>query len=248
MSLPTRKLLCFMGTALVLFSAAIYAIAQDKPNKRVGAQQASELGTTAPSLSEAIKNNAGAVRYSYEFTQPDFIVRRILIEHDAAGRGQITFERKSDTASLTEKLEISPEALVRIMALWDALRFLESNTNYQSDKQFPHLGTYRTRITRGTQQRTAAANSTNDHNALALINEDRRLADQALFIFDINIARETDPLEAPKILERLNTLLSRGGLSDPHQLVPLLRDLTTDERVPLIARNQAGRMLKKIKK
>jgi hypothetical protein len=42
--------------------------------------------------------------------------------------------------------------------------------------------------------------------------------------------------------------LTRGELSDPYQLVPLLKDLLTDERIPLIARNHAGRLLKKIEK
>ena len=32
-------------------------------------------------------------------------------------------------------------------------------------------------------------------------------------------------------MEQLESLLNSGGLSDPFQLVPLLRDLTTDEHV-----------------
>ena len=37
-----------------------------------------------------------------------------------------------------------------------------------------------------------------------------------------------------------------GGVSDPQQLIPLLKDLSTDERVPLITRNTAGKILKKV--
>ena len=33
-----------------------------------------------------------------------------------------------------------------------------------------------------------------------------------------------------------------------HQLIPLIRDLSTDERLPLMARNHAGRILKKLEK
>jgi hypothetical protein len=46
----------------------------------------------------------------------------------------------------------------------------------------------------------------------------------------------------------METLLTRAGLSDPYQLVPLLTELKTDERIPLIARNHADRILKKIEK
>jgi len=42
--------------------------------------------------------------------------------------------------------------------------------------------------------------------------------------------------------------LNRNEVSDPAQLVPLLSDLANDERIPLIARNQAARLLKKLKK
>jgi len=49
-------------------------------------------------------------------------------------------------------------------------------------------------------------------------------------------------------MEQLEAQLTRGELSDPYQLVPLLRDLTTDEHVPLIARNHAVRLLKRIEK
>jgi hypothetical protein len=80
------------------------------------------------------------------------------------------------------------------------------------------------------------------------VDEYRRAADQAILVFDISIARQNQPLEAPKLMDQLDTMLKRNALSDPHQLVPLLRDLSTDERIPLMARNQAGRILKKIEK
>jgi hypothetical protein len=56
------------------------------------------------------------------------------------------------------------------------------------------------------------------------------------------------PLNAPQLLNEMETLLTRDGLSDPYQLVPLLTELKTDEHIPLIARNHADRILKKIEK
>ena len=49
-------------------------------------------------------------------------------------------------------------------------------------------------------------------------------------------------------MNEMDTLITRNGLSDPSQLVPLLTELSTDEHIPLIARNHAGRILKKLEK
>jgi hypothetical protein len=43
-------------------------------------------------------------------------------------------------------------------------------------------------------------------------------------------------------------MVIRKELSDPLQLVPLLEDLANDEHIPLMARNHATRILKKIQK
>ena len=56
------------------------------------------------------------------------------------------------------------------------------------------------------------------------------------------------PLNATSLLTDLESRLTRNDLSDPQQLVPLLTELKTDEHIPLIARNQADRILKKIEK
>ena len=55
-------------------------------------------------------------------------------------------------------------------------------------------------------------------------------------------------LDSVKLLKGLELLISRAAVSDATQLVPLLTDLSTDERIPLIARNQAAQLVKKIEK
>jgi hypothetical protein len=49
-------------------------------------------------------------------------------------------------------------------------------------------------------------------------------------------------------METLETIYKRQGLSDPHQLAPFLRELSTDERLPLMARNRAAKVLAAIEK
>ncbi|HEX8176995.1 MAG TPA: hypothetical protein VF543_18030 [Pyrinomonadaceae bacterium] len=228
----------------VILSAAICAAAQTKPAKQ-NTRDRSDAPAQSASTPEIEADDA---RYIYEFTQPDFLVSRIRIEHDARGRGRISFLRKGFDSPFEEELELSDAASARIRTLWAALNFLDSNADYQSEKQFPHLGTVRLELKRAGRDRSAQFNWTTDANAKALANEYWRAADQAILVFDIAVSRENLPLEAPKLMDKLDQLLTRGGLSDPKQLIPLLRELSTDERVPLIARNHASRLLKKIEK
>lgn len=169
-----------------------------------------------------------------------------MIDHDAAGRGKITFERKGEDTPFEEPIELSAGALGRVLGAWAELQFLDSTENYQADRQFPHLGTMRLKMEHDSKKRTAEFNWTNNRLASALANEYRRIADQAILIFDISVSRETQRLNLPKLMDEFEQQLKRNGLSDPQQLVPLLTDISTDEHIPLIARNHALRLIKKI--
>ena len=67
-------------------------------------------------------------------------------------------------------------------------------------------------------------------------------------MFNLRLARDLQPLNVPSYLNEMESLLGRNALSDAKQLVPLLSELKIDEHIPLIARNQADRILKKIAK
>ena len=242
-----RRVQIFSGLlgAFIVVSTAFAVAAQDSSSHKQNARP--ESSASAPAARSATSVNSG-VRFSYEFTQPQFHLRHIVIEHDASGQGKVTFERLNEEVPIVENLQISPKALARISALWQGLRFLDSDTNYQSDKQFPHLGTMKLTMTDGEKKRTAEFNWSNVKEAAELTHEYRRIADQANFVFDISVARENQPLNAPKLMEGFESLLKRNAFSDPQQLVPLLKEISSDERLPLIARNHALRILAKINK
>lgn len=245
------KHLQFLSTGFILLSAVFFVsagsvVAQTKTNERQ--PEAAPATPPAPSgqRREENKKPPDSTRYFYEFTQPDFLVRHIIIEHDATGVGKIKFERKGEETPIEEPINLSLGALGRVLGAWTELRFLESTENYQADKQFPHLGTMRLKMERDKLNRTAEFNWTNNKLASFLANEYRRVADQAVLIFDISVARETQPLATPKLLDEFEMQMKRNGLSDPQQLVPLLNDMSTDEHLPLIARNHALRLIKKL--
>ena len=77
--------------------------------------------------------------YYYEFAQPDFVITKIVIQHDDAGAGTITFTKKMFGDSVTDPITVSPDALQRINEAYATLNFLDSNENYQYEKDYSHL-------------------------------------------------------------------------------------------------------------
>jgi len=234
-----------LPAALVILSAAIFTLAQDSSSKHNVRPQTPAVQSSA---AETPSKPASSVKYTYEFSQPRFYVKHIVLEHDATGHGKITFERMNEDTPVEEPFDLSPAALARITSYWTALNFLDSQANYQTSQDFSHLGTMRIGMQQGDRKRVAEFNWTHNENASGLVNEYRRLSDQVILIFDISVARENQPLNAPKLMEVMESLLKRNGLSDPTQLLPLLRDMSTDEHIPLIARNHALRLIKQIQK
>jgi len=239
----TGKSMRHLPAALLILSAAVFGMAQQPSGK-----QNARPDVVAPAAAVGAETEKSPARYTYEFTQPQFYVRHILIEHDGNGRGKITFERLNEEVSITEPIELSSAAASRIAALWQSLGFLESQENYQSERQYPHLGTMRLGMEQESRKRTAEFNWTNNKDAAALVDEYRRVADQATLVFDISVARESQPLNGPKLMEQVESLLRRNALSDAPQLLPLLKDISSDEHLPLIARNHALRLIKQIEK
>ena len=219
-----------------------------KSNTRDGATRTDTPTIQPPTKDQTRVETEDIELYIYEFSQPQFVVPRFIVKHNAQGQGSITFERRNITEAFTEPFTFSPAALARVVALWSKLNFLDSTENYQAEKDFSHLGTTLLTMQASERTRTATFNWTKNPEAVALVTEYRRVMDQALFVFDINLARTNQPLEAPGIMKRLEILVARNGISDAGQIAALLRDLTTDERIPLIARNKAEKLLKKIEK
>jgi len=49
-------------------------------------------------------------------------------------------------------------------------------------------------------------------------------------------------------MDIMDSYIKRNEISDAAQLVPYLKELGDDERIPLIARNHAKRLIKQIEK
>lgn len=201
---------------------------------------------------EPTKNNArpteNAPVYFYEFSQPNFVVSQIFIEHDENGKGKITFLKQTFSETVSDPIQLSSDALERIKNVWNTLNFLDSTENYQYEKDYSHLGTMKFTKTKDGRTRTATFNWTENKDAKALADEYRKIGNQFIWLFDFGIARENQPLETPRLMDSIDNLIKRNEVSDPAQLIPFFKELSDDERIPLISRNHATRLITKIEK
>ncbi len=218
-----------------------------KKNERPGVNTDTQGGKNAQAAA-ASETKLATLSYFYEFSQPNFVVSKIMIEHDDSGKGTLSFIKNNAESPISDPIEVAPDVLERINKALAALNFLDSNENYQYEKDYSHLGSINFRFSKDGRERNTSFNWTMNKNARALADEYRKIGNQFIWIFDISVARENQPLEAPKLLDHLESLIKRNEVSDARQLTPFLKGLTDDERIPLIARNHAGKIVKKIEK
>jgi hypothetical protein len=208
---------------------------QDRPNKR-------------PSSNSGTRADAFITTHHYEFSQPEFTISKILIEHDESGKGKLSFMKKGYDEMVSDPIQVSSKTLERINGALNALNFLASNESYQYEKDFSHLGTVIFRLTRDDKTRNTTFNWTQNKDAKLLMDEYRKISNQFIWMFDISVSRENQPLESPKLMDSLESMIRRNEISDPNQMVPFLQTLVNDERMPLIARNHAGKIVKQVEK
>lgn len=257
---------------IVAFTGALNSLGQTKSRKKLKRQvekteqtapitdKPSETINTAEKLNK--KNQRSAEEkseekhstteskelYLYEFEAEQFRIKRIRIEHDEAGRGSISFWKSDVEEEISEPLKLSTSVLQKIKNLFNLLSFLESNEDYQSKQHdYKHLGTVKISLKVNEKHRSVSFNWTENKTAKDLANEYQKISNQRIWIFEMNLARENQPLEAPDSMKKLELYVSRNEISDPTELLPYLEELVNDEKIPLIARNHAARIAKRLK-
>ena len=220
-----------------------------KRNERPAEVVAKPADLTAKSQSSAkTAAAANAAVYSYEFLRPGFTYPQILIEHDENGKGKMSFKKDGYDEWLTDPVNLSAVTTEKLKAAFAALNFLESSENYQYVKDFSNMGNVTITLKRDGKTRAAKFNWTENKDAKALFDEYRRISNEYTWKFEIAIGRENQPLQTPGMMDALDSYLQRSEISDPSHLVPFLTELSNDERLPLIARNRAAKLIKQIEK
>jgi len=186
--------------------------------------------------------------FIYEFTRPGFTYSKISIAHDDTGKGTITFEKKDLDESFTDPLTVSAATLEQINNALDELNFFDSSENYQYEKDYSHLGTSKFTFIRNGRERSTEFNWTDNKAAKVLADVYRKLSNQYTWEFEINVSRENQPLLSPGIISVLDSYLKRNEIADPKQMIPFLKELHEDDRLPLMSRNHIERLIEQIEK
>ncbi|RMG09292.1 MAG: hypothetical protein D6735_00745 [Acidobacteria bacterium] len=222
---------------------------ESQPQKRnlrdsITEEQPENLSRPKTSKVESVKEH-----YFYQFDSPQFNTKRVRIEHDENGRGKITVWKNDLDEEISEPIQLSPKTIEKLKSLFRILSFLDSSEDYQSKvHDYKHLGTATIGLKTSDKERTVSFNWTENKNAKLLADEYRKIYNQQLWMFEMRLARENQPLEAPDLMRKLDSYLRRNEISDPEQMLEFLEDLSNDERIPLIARNHSRELIEKIKK
>lgn len=187
--------------------------------------------------------------YVYTFDRPGFQYSSIRIEHDEDGRGRIWFKPDKEDQPFDDPLTVSPGTMAILKKAFDDLNFLDSTDEYQfPGHDFSNMGNLTITLKRGGKTRTVKYNWTDNKAAKLLMDTYRGIAEEATWKFEMISARENQPLLTPGLADTIDDLVKRGEIPDPAHLVPYFRELATDERLPLIARDHLTRVADRILK
>ena len=252
--------LCLLFLVLLAFTGT----AQKKANVRASPTPQSTPETTVPPAgkrnerpNDASKKtaadsssavNAAPQTHFYEFTRPGFSYGKIVIEHDNAGKGKISFLKDGYDEMLTDPVMLSQTTLTKIAEALTELNFLDSTEDYQYIKDYSHLGNVTFTLKQDDRSRTVKYNWTENKGARMLMDEYRRISNEYTWRFEILLARQNMPLQTPGLMDAIDAYIRRNEVSDPAHLLPFLLELSNDERLPLIARNHAIKLMKGIEK
>ncbi len=225
-----------------LFVFSIFAVGQADPSAK-----RNERPQGDSKKSDKGKGNA-TFSHRYEFERPGFGYGNIVIEHNEAGKGSITFLKHDHDESITDPIQLSKPTIEKIENALAELKFLDSTEEYQHARDYTHMGNITFTLRRDSRSRTVKYNWTDVAAAKAIMDEYRRISNEYTWRFEITLARDNMPLQTPGLMDALEAYLRRSEISDPPSMLPFLNELANDERLPLMARNRATKIIKQIEK
>jgi hypothetical protein len=216
----------------------------------ISAQQPRQKKNKRPQVESSPTPEVAADKpvFFYEFEKPEFTLSKIRIAHDKNGLGTVKFTKKSLEEDFEMPVRLSKVTTDRLESLWAGVGYLETRESYQSKRDYAHLGAIRLWLEKDNDIRRTEFNWTENEAAKLLADEYRKIGYEYVWMFDIGVSRRNQPLESPRIMKTLASYIERDRISDPVNMIPFLSELSRDERLPLIARNHAKRLIEKIKK
>jgi hypothetical protein len=190
----------------------------------------------------------GAAGFTYKFENARFYIPLIEIDLNPDGVGDLRFKRGEHDEVLELKVKVQPNTLARIRELFELSSFLSSEEEYQAKRDFSNLGWMTIGLSDGKRERKVRFNYTTNPHMKELSDLFRGISTQEIHLFDIDTAQQFQPLDLPRQLDSLASSLRLGYIAEPDRMLAALREIASLDTLPLIARNQANRLIKEIEK
>ncbi|HKA20026.1 MAG TPA: hypothetical protein VKN18_17185 [Blastocatellia bacterium] len=223
---------------LVLSMSATSLFAGPGPQSK---KRAPFAGQTLEATKEAVPS--GDLSFSYKFEGPRFYLRIIEIDLGSTGTGELRFTRGESDEVLDSKVSLQPGTIARIRQLFELSDFLGSETAIQDKRDMSHLGWITIGAKQGLRERKVRYNFTTNPHIKELQDIFLGIAWQEIALFDIDNAERYQPLDLPKQLEILENDLKLERIAEPTRIIAPLKEIASDVSQPLIARNQAKRIV-----
>jgi hypothetical protein len=204
-------------------------------------------GRPTPQQAQAKKADYKPV-YVYTFDRAGFAYSHVRIEHDEDGRGRVWLTRDGSSETFDDPIQLSAATMQELKEAFARLNFLDSKENYQYEREYLHMGEMTITLDRDGRSRTVSFNWTDQKDAKILMDTYRGLSYEAQWTFEMQTARENQPLLTPGLVDNLDGMLRRKEIPDPPHLLPVLTAYSSDERLPLIARNHLTKLIEQIRK
>ena len=189
-----------------------------------------------------------ASSFNYKFENPRFHIPLIEIDLASDGTGELRFKRGESDEIIDLKLKLLPATMERIRTLYGVTNFLKSKDEYQSKKDFSNLGWVTLSAREGGLTREVRLNYSENRLIKELYDIFRAIATQQMHLFDIDNAEQYQPLDLPTQLSVLERDLELERVAEPEQMLTVLRNINSNDALPLIARNHAKRIAESIEK
>jgi hypothetical protein len=195
-----------------------------------------------------LQEPAEGTTFGYKFENRRFYVPLIEIDLASDGTGQLRFKRGESDDVIDLKLQISGRTMAHIRRLLDIAGFLDSTEEYQAKKDFSHLGWVTLRVQHGSRSRSVRFNYTTNSQIKELADIFHGIATTEMHVFDLETSQQFQPLDLPRQLDSLEADLRLERIVEPERLLAPLREIAGSDTLPLIARNQARRIIGSIEK
>ncbi|HWN98274.1 MAG TPA: hypothetical protein VNS63_03285 [Blastocatellia bacterium] len=205
-------------------------------------------GNQATAQNGAAATTPEGVSFAYKFENARFYVPLMEIDLTPDNSGVLRFKRGESDEMLDLKFKLMPATFARIRQLCEASKFLTSDADYQDKRDFSHLGWISISARQGEVSRKVRFNYTLNPEIRELADIFRAIATQEIHVFDLETAQQYQPLDLPGRLDALENDLRLERLAEPERLLAPLREIVGDDTQPLIARNNATRIMEGIKK